>query len=89
EGWSRDMTTFLSLSQEVLLSLLSFCTACSIHGVQTRECGHTSRSPLDPLETAIGFHMRDWWQPTKANFFGHLKKPQIIAALNEAGLSGA
>lgn len=88
-GWSRDMTTFLSLSQEVLLSLLSFCTACSIHGVQTRECGHTSRSPLDTLESAIGFHMRDWWQPTKANFFGHLKKPQIIAALNEAGLSGA
>ncbi|MCH9363671.1 ParB/RepB/Spo0J family partition protein [Klebsiella pneumoniae] len=89
EGWSRDMTTFLSLSQEVLLSLLSFCTACSIHGVQTRECGHTSRSPLDTLESAVGFHMRDWWQPTKANFFGHLKKPQIIAALNEAGLSGA
>ncbi|ELK3139475.1 ParB/RepB/Spo0J family partition protein, partial [Escherichia coli] len=89
EGWARDMTTFLSLSQEVLLSLLSFCTACSIHGVQTREYGHTSRSPLDSLETAIGFHMRDWWQPTKANFFGHLKKPQIIAALNEAGLSGA
>ena len=88
EGWSRDMTTFLSLSQEVLLSLLSFCTACSLNGVQTRECGHTSRSPLDSLETAIGFHMRDWWQPTKANFFGHLKKPQIIAALNEAGLSG-
>lgn len=89
EGWSRDMTTFLSLSQEVLLSLLSFCTACSIHGVQTRECGHTSHSPLDTLESAIGFHMRDWWQPTKANFFGHLKKPQVIAALNEAGLSGA
>ncbi|ELM7890447.1 ParB/RepB/Spo0J family partition protein [Escherichia coli] len=89
EGWSRDMTTFLSLSQEVLLSLLSFCTACSLNGVQTRECGHTSRSPLDTLESAIGFHMRDWWQPTKANFFGHLKKPQIIAALNDAGLSGA
>ncbi|EIR4917156.1 ParB/RepB/Spo0J family partition protein [Salmonella enterica] len=88
DGWARDMTTFLSLSQEVLLSLLSFCTACSIHGVQTREYGHTSRSPLDSLESAIGFHMRDWWQPTKANFFGHLKKPQIIAALNEAGLSG-
>ncbi|EIE6662783.1 ParB/RepB/Spo0J family partition protein [Escherichia coli] len=89
EGWSRDMTTFLSLSQEVLLSLLSFCTACSLNGVQTRECGHTSRSPLDSLETAIGFHMHDWWQPTKANFFGHLKKPQIIAVLNDAGLSGA
>ncbi|HAX1884311.1 TPA: ParB/RepB/Spo0J family partition protein [Escherichia coli] len=89
DGWARDMTTFLSLSQEVLLSLLSFCTACSMHGVQTREYGHTSRSPLDSLESAIGFHMRDWWQPTKANFFGHLKKPQIIDALNDAGLSGA
>lgn len=89
EGWAWDMTTFLSLSQELLLSLLSFCTACSLYGVQTRNCGHTSRSPLDSLETAIGFHMRDWWQPTKANFFGHLKKPQIIAALNDAGLSGA
>ncbi|HBB7047202.1 TPA: ParB/RepB/Spo0J family partition protein, partial [Escherichia coli] len=89
EGWSRDMTAFLSLSQEVLLSLLSFCTACSIHGVQTRNCGHTSRSPLDSLETAIGFHMRDWWQPTRGNYFGALKKQQIIAALNEAGLSGA
>ncbi|EKA5694202.1 ParB/RepB/Spo0J family partition protein [Salmonella enterica] len=89
EGWSRDMTTFLSLSQEELLSLLSFCTACSLNGVQTRECGRTSRSPLDSLESAIGFHMRDWWQPTKANFFGHLKKPQIIAVLNDAGLSGA
>lgn len=89
EGWAWDMTTFLSLSQEVLLSLLSFCTACSLYGVQTRNCGHTSRSPMDSLETAIGFHMRDWWQPTKANFFGHLKKPQIIDALNDAGLSGA
>ncbi|WP_174491127.1 ParB/RepB/Spo0J family partition protein [Escherichia coli] len=89
EGWAWDMTTFLSLSQEMLLSLLSFCTACSLYGVQTRNCGHTSRSPLDTLESAIGFHMRDWWQPTKANFFGHLKKPQIIAALNDAGLSGA
>ena len=89
EGWARDMPTFLSLSQEVLLSLLSFCTACSIHGVQTREYGRTSRSPLDSLENAIGFHMRDWWQPTRGNYFGALKKQQIIAALNDAGLSGA
>ncbi|KEL58392.1 parB family protein [Escherichia coli 5-366-08_S1_C1] len=83
----REMTTFFTLS-EVLLSA-GFCTACCVDGVQTRDCGHTSRSPLDSLESAIGFHMRDWWQPTKANFFGHLKKPQIIAALNDAGLSGA
>lgn len=88
-GWSRDMMTFLSLSQEVLLSLLSFCTVCSIRGVQTREHGHTPHSPLGLLESVIGFHTRDWWQPTKTNFFGYLQKPQIIDALNDAGLSGA
>ncbi|HFW6884898.1 ParB/RepB/Spo0J family partition protein [Escherichia coli] len=89
ENWQKDFTTFFTLDGQTLMSLMVFCTACSVDGVQTRECGHTSRSPLDTLEAAIGFHMRDWWLPTKANFFGHLKKPQIIAALNEAGLSGA
>ncbi|EMW26408.1 hypothetical protein EC2845650_5285, partial [Escherichia coli 2845650] len=89
EGWQKDFTTFFTLDGQALMSLMVFCTACSVDGVQTRNCGHTSRSPLDSLESAIGFHMRDWWQPTKANFFGHLKKPQIIDALNDAGLSGA
>ncbi len=89
EDWQKDFTTFFTLNGQTLMNLMVFCTACSVDGVQTREHGHTSRSPLDSLESAIGFHMRDWWQPTKANFFGHLKKPQIIAALNDAGLSGA
>ena len=89
QGWTQDFTTFFTLNATDLAALLSFCTACSLDGVQTREMGHTSRSPLDALEVALGFHMRDWWQPTKANFFDHLKKPQIIAALNEAGQTGA
>ncbi|EEB5174061.1 ParB/RepB/Spo0J family partition protein [Salmonella enterica subsp. enterica serovar Newport] len=71
------------------LALLSFCTACSLDGMQTRGTGGTTRSPLDKLETALAFHLRDWWQPTKADFFTGLRKPQIIAALNEAGLTGA
>ncbi|PEH74447.1 ParB/RepB/Spo0J family partition protein [Edwardsiella tarda] len=87
--WERDITSFFSLSGEDVLALLSFCTACSVNGVQTREYGHTSRSPLDPLESAIGFHLRDWWQPTKNNFFMHMPKTSIIAMLNEAGLTGA
>ena len=32
---------------------------------------------------------RDWWQPTKDNYFGSLKHPQIVASLKEAGLTGA
>ncbi|EKM5626187.1 ParB N-terminal domain-containing protein [Salmonella enterica] len=88
-GWERDFTTLFTLNIADLTALLSFCTACSLDGVQTREMGHTSRSPLDVLEVSLGFHMRDWWQPTKANFFDHLKKPQIIDALNAAGQTGA
>jgi ParB family chromosome partitioning protein len=41
------------------------------------------------VETAFDFELRDWWQPTKANFFDHLKKPQIVEFLNEAGFTGA
>lgn len=89
EGWERDFTRFFELNAADLTSLLGFCTACSLDGVQTREMGHTLRSSLDALETALDFHLRDWWQPTKANFFDHLKKPQIIDALNEAGQTGA
>ncbi|EKK3319342.1 ParB/RepB/Spo0J family partition protein [Salmonella enterica] len=89
EGWGRDFTTFFTLNTTDLTALLSFCTACSLNGMQTRGTGGTTRSPLDSLETSLAFHLRDWWQPTKENFFGSLKKPQIIAALNEAGLTGA
>lgn len=89
EGWEQDFTTFFTLDGHALMALMAFCTACSVEGVQTRENGRTSRSRLDALETAIGFHMRDWWSPEKANFFTHLTKPQIVSALSEAGLSGA
>ena len=37
------------------MSLMAFCTACSVDGVQTRECGHTRRSDLDGVEAALGF----------------------------------
>lgn len=89
DGWKQDFTSFFTLNTTDLTALLSFCTACSLDGVQTRDMGHTSRSPLDTLEVSLGFHLRDWWQPTKANFFDHLKKPQIIDVLNEAGQTGA
>ncbi len=71
------------------MSLMVFCTACSVDGVQTRTMGHTTQSDLDGVETALGFHLRDWWQPTAENFLGLLSKNQIVAALKEAGLSGA
>ncbi|MEH4633126.1 hypothetical protein PO394_31235, partial [Klebsiella michiganensis] len=89
EGWKNDFTTFFALDGQTLMSLMAFCTACSVDGVQTREHGHTRRSDLDGVEAALGFHLRDWWQPTADNFLGLLSKNQIVAALNDAGLTGA
>lgn len=88
-GWEKDFTTFFALDGGVLMSLMAFCTACSVDGIQTRDMGHTSRSTLDTVEAAIGFHLRDWWHPTKENYFSGLKHPQIVASLKDAGLTGA
>ena len=81
EGWSKDFTTFFTLDGETLMSLMAFCTASSVYGVQTRTMGHTTRSYLDGVETAIGFDMRDWWTPTADNFLSMLSKQQIVNAL--------
>ena len=89
KGWKKDFTTFFTLDGETLMALMVYCTASSVYGVQTRTMGHTTRSPLDGVETAIGFDMRDWWTPTAANFLGLLKKNQIVEALTDAGLTGA
>lgn len=86
QGWKKDFSTFFTLDGQTLMALMAFCTACSVDGVQTREHGHTSRSNLDEVETAIGFNLRDWWQPTAENFLGLLSKNQIVEALQEAGL---
>jgi len=89
EGWKKDYTTFFALDGQMLMNLIAFCTACSVDGVQTRAMGHTRQSNLDGIEKALGFHLRDWWQPTAENFLGLLSKNQIVNALKEAGLSGA
>jgi ParB family chromosome partitioning protein len=88
EGWADDFTTFFTLDGALTMSLMAFCTACSLDGVQTREFNRTAKSKLDALERSTGFHMRDWWTPTKENFFAGLKHNQIVEALNDAGHTG-
>lgn len=89
ENWKKDFTTFFTLDVDTLLDLMAFCTARTVDGAQSRVEKHTPASDLDGVEEAIGFDLRDWWQPTADHFFMSLKTPQIIAALNEAGLTGA
>ncbi|HGS6999480.1 TPA: ParB/RepB/Spo0J family partition protein [Klebsiella pneumoniae] len=90
EGWRKDMTSFFSLNGETLMSLMTFCTASSIDGVQKKdEFGRKDSSPLDRLENAIQFDLREWWQPSAENLFSHMKQPHIVAALEQAGFTGA
>ena len=82
--WETDFRTMLDLSTEQLLTLLSYCVACGINGVQGRQYGRTGDSSLETLESALDFDLRDWWQPD-ADYFGSISKDQIGDALAEAG----
>ncbi|NJQ21754.1 ParB/RepB/Spo0J family partition protein [Pantoea sp. LS15] len=90
ENWRKDMTAFFSLDGKTLMELMTFCTACSIDGVQKKdEFGRKHQSPLNLLETAIHFDLRDWWKPTADNLFSHMTQPHIVQSISQAGLTGA
>lgn len=82
--WETDFRTMLGLSTEQLLTLLSYCVARGINGVQGRQYGRTDDSSLETLESALDFDLREWLQPD-ANYFGSVSKDQIGDALAEAG----
>ena len=56
-----------------------------LRSVVSRYC----RKDLEPVEALLNFTLRDWWLPTKANFFGRISKEQIADSLSKAGLDGA
>lgn len=83
--WEQDFTWLLTWPVDRLHALLGFCIATGISGQQGREMGYTRASKLDNLEAAMGFDLRDWWQPGAENYFGRISKDQIGDALAEAG----
>ncbi len=36
----------------------------------------------------LSFNVRDWWQPTSANYFNRLKKEKIAGDLTNNGFTG-
>jgi ParB family chromosome partitioning protein len=68
-------------------TLLGFCAAHGINGIQERMYNHTQKSELDGLEAALDFDLRKWWQPDAESYFGKLTIAQIGKAYEEAGLS--
>ena len=87
ENWSRDFTWLLSWSAEQVNTLLGFCAAHGINGIQERLYNRTNESVLDGLEAALDFDLRNWWQPDAESYFGKLKIAQIGNAYEQAGLS--
>ncbi|HHE8494874.1 ParB N-terminal domain-containing protein (plasmid) [Enterobacter ludwigii] len=87
EDWHLDFTWLLSWSAEQVNTLLGFCAAHGINGIQERMYNHTAKSELDGLEAALDFDLRKWWQPDAESYFGKLTIAQIGKAYEEAGLS--
>ena len=88
DGWQVDFSWLLSWEQADLVALLAFCSAQTLSEVNHHAPhDNTLAKALRPIEQAIEFDFRQWWQPTKANFFGRISKDQISDCLAEAGAS--
>lgn len=75
----------LDTEQEVLLDLLAYCVALTLDAVHRKNESPGRRMiEAKDLATALALDMTEWWQPTRALFFDHLTKGQIIEAVGEA-----
>ena len=86
DAWQADFSWLLSWEQADLVALLAFCSAQTLSEVNHHAPhDNTLAEALRPIEQAIAFDFRQWWQPTKANFFGRISKDQISDCLADAG----
>lgn len=67
-------------SQTEVLSLLAFCVAQSVDGVQADETPSTT----DELARAAGLDMHAWWAPKAENYLASLPKARILEIVREA-----
>jgi ParB family chromosome partitioning protein len=77
----------LEQSESTLLRCLAYCAATAIDAIQVRgQEDHKLRlTHADRIARALNCDMARWFTPTAENFFGRVSKPQIAAALREAG----
>lgn len=86
DAWQADFSWLLSWEQADLVALLAFCSAQTLSEVNHHAPhDNTLAKALSPIEQATSFDFRQWWQPTKANFFGRISKDQISDCLVDAG----
>lgn len=71
----------LRLPQEIVLSLLAFCTAVSVDLVQRRA---SDMPKADLIADALQLDLADWWSVGVDNFLAHVPKAKIVAVVTEA-----
>jgi ParB family chromosome partitioning protein len=70
----------LERPQAQVLSLLAYCVATTLDGVQSDE--HSN--PTAALARAAGLDMREWWTPSVENYLGSVPKARVLAVVTEA-----
>ncbi|NMM74461.1 ParC [Serratia marcescens] len=84
--WNTDFSWLLTWEQAEVVALLAYCVGLSLDAVHQWPAGNGKvGDALTPLEHALDFTLRDWWQPTKANYFGRISKELMSDALLDAG----
>ncbi|MGA5657844.1 ParB/RepB/Spo0J family partition protein [Rahnella contaminans] len=91
EDWHKSWDWLLMWDTQALINVMGYCLAKTLEGVSERLSDKDGKAgkDLEPVENLLGFTLRDWWQPTKANFFGRISKELIADSLSQAGLEGA
>jgi len=75
----------LEQKQKVLLELLAFCAAATVNAVQGKAAkpnGDRLRN-AQALASALKLDMKAWFTTDAANYYSHVAKPQIFAAMKE------
>ncbi|MBU9852010.1 ParB/RepB/Spo0J family partition protein [Rahnella aceris] len=91
DNWHESWDWLLAWDTQQLISVMGYCLAKTLNGASERLSHKDSKAgkELEPVEAMLGFTLRDWWLPTKANFFGRISREQISDSLSQAGLDGA
>jgi|GEM_PF-184185 len=91
EDWHKSWDWLLTWDTQALINVMGYCLAKTLDGASERLSDKDGKAgkDLEPVEKLLGFTLRDWWQPTKANFFGRISKELIADSLSQAGLDGA
>lgn len=82
ENWQLDFSWLLTWDQAEVIALLTYCVGQSLDAVRCHaDTNGKVGGELVSVENALEFDLRQWWQPTKENYFGRISKEQMGEAL--------